>query len=184
MEKVHLTPHFGLMREFTVQLSKATPIYLFWTCLSPHGHMINLLENGTFRKQLVGRKCIETLSLLAQSLAGRSPNPGQSTCRHCSCRLESKLEFLRIMLSQFSFQDGNNSRQVHYGLIVLKVATEPPPMCLAGFTLIQQTSWQTANICRLVTVGDNAYIYNNDSVLAVCLQPGGVEDRITFSSGD
>ena len=41
-----------------------------------------------------------------------------------------------------------------------------------------------ANICRLVTVGENTYIYNNDSVLAVCLQPGGVEDRITFSSGD
>ena len=39
-----------------------------------------------------------------------------------------------------------------------------------------------ANICRLVTVGDNTYIYNNDSVLAVCLQPGGVEDKITFLS--
>ena len=41
-----------------------------------------------------------------------------------------------------------------------------------------------ANICRLVTVGDNAHIYKNDSVLAVCLQPGGVEDRITFLSGE
>ena len=35
-----------------------------------------------------------------------------------------------------------------------------------------------------MTVGDNAYIYNNDSVVAVFLQPGGQEDRITFSSGD
>jgi len=94
-----------------------------------------------------------------------------------------------ILMAAVNQNDGSSSRQVHYGLGVLKVATDAPPIRLVGFTLIQQTYALLGDNdepapYRLVTVSDNAYIFNHDSVLAMSLQPGGQEDRITFSAGD